>query len=119
MALPQVIADCGELAPGASSSSTPRTFATRTRARSAAGTCLTGVRHEGGVTLRVNPFPAWCADEAKIALDMIEPIVVAACIEKLADKDGGSNRRSNSTWHRSECCSTGHGLAAARLMIAT
>jgi len=35
----------------------------------------------------INAFLAWCGDEAGMALDMIEPIVVAAYVEKLL-KDG-------------------------------
>jgi integrase/recombinase XerD len=35
----------------------------------------------------INAFLAWCADEARVALDMIEPVAVAAYIEKLL-RDG-------------------------------
>jgi site-specific recombinase XerD len=35
----------------------------------------------------INAFLAWCGEEAQMALDMIEPVVVAAYVEKLL-KDG-------------------------------
>jgi site-specific recombinase XerD len=35
----------------------------------------------------INAFLAWCGDEAAMALDMIEPVGVAAYVEKLL-KDG-------------------------------
>ena len=35
----------------------------------------------------INAFLVWCADEARLALDMIEPVAVAAYIEKLL-RDG-------------------------------
>jgi integrase/recombinase XerD len=35
----------------------------------------------------INAFLAWCADEARLALDLIEPVAVAAYVEKLL-RDG-------------------------------
>jgi site-specific recombinase XerD len=35
----------------------------------------------------INAFLFWCEDEADTALDMIEPVVVAAYVEKLLKKD--------------------------------
>jgi len=36
----------------------------------------------------INAFLSWCEDEAGTALDMIEPVVVAAYVEKLLKKNG-------------------------------
>jgi site-specific recombinase XerC len=59
--------------PGASSNSSPPIFATK-------------IPREA-YRRNITAFLAWCEAEANIALDMIEPMVVAAYVEKLL-KDG-------------------------------
>jgi hypothetical protein len=63
-------------------------------------------KHPRSLPRNITAFLAWCDAEAGMALDMIEPMVVGAYVEKLL-KDGLSKPTVNSTWPRSECSSTG------------
>jgi hypothetical protein len=54
----------------------------------------------GGLQSRINDILAWCADEAHLRLDMIEPVAVATYVERLVRVVYRSQLSSN-TWRRS------------------